>query len=158
MPASSVAIAIAPPNASTSLTKWPFPMPPIEGLHDIWPSVSMLCVSSRVLAPMRADASEASVPAWPPPTTITSKRSEYRTVKQIDQKAAIVPLDTRNARLQIRRVHGGKTVRPCREPDDVSARNLESHFGPPYVPRDRRLVAAAGGELRDTAGAVFVLA
>ena len=48
MPASSVAIAIAPPSASTSLTRWPLPMPPIDGLHDIWPSVSMLCVSSSV--------------------------------------------------------------------------------------------------------------
>ena len=74
MPASSVAIAIAPPSASTSLTRWPLPMPPIDGLHDIWPSVSMLCVSSSVLRPMRAEASAASVPAWPPPTTITSKR------------------------------------------------------------------------------------
>src|SRR5690606_15411384 len=32
----------------------------------------MLWVSSKVLQPMRADASAASVPAWPPPTTITS--------------------------------------------------------------------------------------
>ena len=37
------------------------------------PSVSMLWVSSSVRAPMRAAASAASVPAWPPPTTITSK-------------------------------------------------------------------------------------
>ncbi len=49
-------------------------MPPIDGLQDICPSVSMLCVSSSVLRPIRADASAASVPAWPPPTTITSKR------------------------------------------------------------------------------------
>ena len=34
----------------------------------------MLCVSSSVLAPSLADASAASVPAWPPPTTITSNR------------------------------------------------------------------------------------
>jgi hypothetical protein len=32
----------------------------------------MLCVSSSVRAPMRAAASAASVPAWPPPTTMTS--------------------------------------------------------------------------------------
>src|SRR3982751_6394833 len=32
----------------------------------------MLCVSSSVAAPMRAEASAASVPAWPPPTTTTS--------------------------------------------------------------------------------------
>ena len=31
------------------------------------------CVSSSVAAPMRAAASAASVPAWPPPTTMTSK-------------------------------------------------------------------------------------
>ena len=51
-------------------------MPPIDGLQDIWPSVSMLWVSSSVLRPMRAQASAASVPACPPPTTITSKRLE----------------------------------------------------------------------------------
>src|SRR5438132_1587940 len=50
-------------------------MPPIDGLHDIWPRVSMLCVSSSVRRPMRAAASAASVPAWPPPTTMTSKSS-----------------------------------------------------------------------------------
>ena len=65
---------MAPPSASTSLTRWPLPMPPIEGLHDIWPSVSMLWVSSSVLRPILAQASAASVPAWPPPTTITSYR------------------------------------------------------------------------------------
>ncbi len=47
-------------------------MPPIEGLQLIWPSVSMLWVSSSVAQPMRAAASAASLPAWPPPTTITS--------------------------------------------------------------------------------------
>jgi len=47
------------------------PMPPIAGLQLITPRVSMLCVSSSVLAPMRADANAASVPACPPPTTIT---------------------------------------------------------------------------------------
>src|SRR3982750_4606617 len=45
MPASSVAMAIAPPRASTSLTRWPLPIPPIDGLQDIWPNVSRLCVS-----------------------------------------------------------------------------------------------------------------
>ena len=47
-------------------------MPPIDGLHDICPSVSMLWVSRSVLRPILAQASAASVPAWPPPTTITS--------------------------------------------------------------------------------------
>ena len=36
----------------------------------------MLCVSNSVRWPMRAAASAASVPAWPPPTTITSKASD----------------------------------------------------------------------------------
>jgi hypothetical protein len=76
MPASSVAIAIAPPSASTSRTRWPLPIPPIDGLHDIWPSVSMLCVNRSVDVPARAAARAASVPAWPPPTTITPKRCE----------------------------------------------------------------------------------
>ena len=76
MPASSVAAAIAPSSASTSLTRCPLPMPPIAGLQLIAPSVSRLCVSSSVFTPMRALASAASAPAWPPPTTITSKRSE----------------------------------------------------------------------------------
>src|SRR6266705_1888617 len=40
IPASSVAIAMAPPKASTSLTRCPFPMPPMDGLQDICPSVA----------------------------------------------------------------------------------------------------------------------
>src|SRR3989344_1241309 len=67
----------APHGASTSFTRWPLPMPPMLGLQLIWPSVSMLWVSSRVLLPMRAAASAASVPAWPPPTTITSNSWGY---------------------------------------------------------------------------------
>ena len=47
-------------------------MPPTAGLHDIWPKVSMFCVSSSVFAPDRAAAKAASVPAWPPPITMTS--------------------------------------------------------------------------------------
>src|SRR5580765_3221531 len=72
MPASSAASAIAPPSASISLTRCPLPMPPIDGLQLIWPRVSSECVRSRVAAPMRAAASAASAPAWPPPTTMTS--------------------------------------------------------------------------------------
>jgi hypothetical protein len=63
MPDSSVAAAIAPPSASTSRTRWPLPMPPIDGLQLIAPSVSRLWVSSSVFAPARAAASAASVPA-----------------------------------------------------------------------------------------------
>ena len=72
IPAWSVARAIAPPKASTSLTRWLFPIPPIAGLQDICPSVSTLWVSKRVRQPMRAAARQASVPACPPPMTITS--------------------------------------------------------------------------------------
>ena len=43
-----------------------------QGLGENPDTVSMLCVSSRVFRPIRALASAASVPAWPPPTTITS--------------------------------------------------------------------------------------
>lgn len=46
------------------------------GLHDISPMVSNLCVSKSVLTPMRAAAAAASVPACPPPTTITLNSSE----------------------------------------------------------------------------------
>ena len=94
MPASSVAIAIAPPIASTSLTRWPLPMPPIDGLQDICPRVSMLCVSSRVFCPMRADASAASVPAWPPPTTMTSNsvgNSIVRLGETVKKRREMVP-------------------------------------------------------------------
>ncbi len=47
---------------------------PMAGLQLICPRVSTLWVNSRVFTPMRAAASAASVPAWPPPITITSKR------------------------------------------------------------------------------------
>src|SRR5690606_8174893 len=53
------------------------PIPPMAGLQDICPRVSMLWVNSRVFAPMRAAAAAASVPAWPPPTTMTSNHSSY---------------------------------------------------------------------------------
>src|SRR5581483_3219320 len=47
-------------------------MPPIAGLQDIWAILSSSMVSSRTRAPMRAAASAASQPAWPPPTTTMS--------------------------------------------------------------------------------------
>src|SRR5882762_6227054 len=73
MVARSAARPMMPPSASTSRTTVPLAIPPIAGLQDIWPIVSKTEVSSRVLAPRRADMAAASVPAWPPPTTITSK-------------------------------------------------------------------------------------
>ena len=51
------------PRASISLTRCPLPIPPIDGLQDIWPRVSMLWVRSSVLHPSRAAARAASVPA-----------------------------------------------------------------------------------------------
>ncbi len=72
MPAASAACAIAPPSASISLTRWPLPMPPMAGLQLIAPMVSILWVSNRVCAPVRAAARAASLPAWPAPMTITS--------------------------------------------------------------------------------------
>ena len=38
----------------------------------------MFCVTRSVRAPMRAAASAASVPAWPPPTTMTSWEGGWR--------------------------------------------------------------------------------
>src|SRR5580692_2976024 len=74
-----------PPRASISRTRCPLPMPPIAGLQLICPSVSMLWVSSSVRAPRRAAARAASVPAWPPPMTITSKvcanRMEFKSLQ-----------------------------------------------------------------------------
>eukprot|EP00967_Tisochrysis_lutea_P155366 scaffold310771_cov30-Tisochrysis_lutea.AAC.1 len=72
MPAWSMMRPISPSSASTSRTRWPFPMPPMDGLHDISPIVSSFCVTRIVLAPLRAAAAAASQPAWPPPTTTTS--------------------------------------------------------------------------------------
>ena len=72
MPAKSATLPINPPNASTSRTKWPFPRPPIAGLHDISPILLILWVIRVVFAPDRADILAASTPAWPPPITITS--------------------------------------------------------------------------------------
>ena len=86
MPPSSVAIAMAPPSASTSLTRWPLPMPPIDGLQLICPSVSMLCVSSSVLQPMRADASAASVPGM---AAADDDDIEFLGIEHLDGPASI---------------------------------------------------------------------
>ena len=73
MPAASASRPITPSSASISRTRWPLPRPPMAGLQDISPRVSILWVSSRVRAPVRADAAAASHPAWPPPITMTSQ-------------------------------------------------------------------------------------
>ena len=62
----------SPSSASISRTRCPFPRPPIAGLQDIAPMVEKRCVTSAVLAPIRAAALAASQPAWPPPMTMTS--------------------------------------------------------------------------------------
>ena len=72
IPAASAARPIKPSSASISRTRCPFPMPPIDGLHDISPTVSSEWVSSNVRAPIRPAAAAASHPACPPPTTTTS--------------------------------------------------------------------------------------
>ena len=74
MPAASATRPIRPSSASISRTRWPLPSPPIDGLHDIAPTVAKRWVMSAVDAPIRAAAAAASHPAWPPPTTITAKR------------------------------------------------------------------------------------
>ena len=49
-----MARAITPPNASISLTKCPLPIPPIAGLQDICPKVSILWLNNKVCAHIRA--------------------------------------------------------------------------------------------------------
>ena len=73
MEARSVTIPIRPPNASISRTICPLAMPPTAGLQLIWAILLRSMVISRVSAPRRAAAAAASQPAWPAPTTITSK-------------------------------------------------------------------------------------
>ena len=64
--------AISPPNASISLTRWPFEVPPILGLHGILARVSIFITNIAVFLPSLALASAASHPACPAPITITS--------------------------------------------------------------------------------------
>ena len=71
MQAWSAALAISPPRASSSRTRWPLPVPPMAGLQGMLPTASRLMVKHRVASPSRAQARAASIPAWPAPTTIT---------------------------------------------------------------------------------------
>jgi hypothetical protein len=66
----------APPRASISLTRWLLPMPPMAGLQLICPSGLDVVRQQQGAQPMRAAASAASVPAWPPPMTMTSRIAE----------------------------------------------------------------------------------
>src|SRR6185436_15586086 len=72
MPPRSIARAMMPSSASISRTRWPLAKPPMAGLQDISPILAGSWVTSSVVAPIRAEAAAASVPAWPPPTTTTS--------------------------------------------------------------------------------------
>src|SRR5690606_24244248 len=137
-----VAAAIAPPSASISLTKWPLPMPPIDGLQDIWPSVSMLCVSSSVRLPMRAAASAASVPAWPPPTTITSNCCGKSTLAMVcgsrrkggprrgDGPRGAGCQKGHRARPGLARPRGSADYRPCGQGTEVPPDATDRHRGP----------------------------
>lgn len=62
---------ITPSSASISRTKIPFPTPPMDGLQESSPILSIFCVRSKVRAPVRAAPVAASQPAWPPPMTQT---------------------------------------------------------------------------------------
>ncbi len=88
MPPASATRPIRPSSASISRTRWPLPSPPMEGLQDIAPMVAKRWVTSAVRAPMRAAALAASQPAWPPPTTITSKRPSIG----LSKKKAVVAM------------------------------------------------------------------
>ena len=68
----SIFFPISPPNASISLTRWPFELPPICGLHGIFAIFSKLIENTNVFIPKRAAANAASHPACPAPTTATS--------------------------------------------------------------------------------------
>ena len=69
---SSAVLPISPPRASISLTRCPFAVPPIEGLHGQFPTESKLTANTAVLHPSLAAARPASIPAWPAPIIITS--------------------------------------------------------------------------------------
>ena len=75
MNTSSIARPISPPSASSSRTRCPFAVPPIDGLHGIIASESRFSVVRSVLCPIRAHASAASHPACPAPTTTISNVS-----------------------------------------------------------------------------------
>ena len=72
MQALSAALAISPPRASSSRTRWPLPDPPMAGLQGMLPTASRLMVKQMVRRPRRAAARAASIPAWPAPITAIS--------------------------------------------------------------------------------------
>ena len=72
MPALSMILPHTPSRASISRITVPFPIPPKLGLQEQTPRFESEGVTRAVRAPDRAAAALASVPAWPPPITITS--------------------------------------------------------------------------------------
>ena len=68
----SIFLPISPPNASISLTRCPFDVPPILGLHGMFATHSKLIEKSNVLCPFLLQANAASHPACPAPITATS--------------------------------------------------------------------------------------
>lgn len=69
----------------------PLPIPPKLGLQEQAPILSIFGVTNAVLAPDRAAAAQASAPAWPPPTTMTSKGLEGDMSVTMN-KAAVPPI------------------------------------------------------------------
>ena len=68
----SIFFPISPPRASSSRTRCPLELPPTFGLHGISAMLSTLTVKMVVESPSLAQASAASHPACPAPTTTTS--------------------------------------------------------------------------------------
>lgn len=68
------------------------PMPPMEGLQLISPTVSIFCVTRTVLAPVRALAAAASQPAWPLLVLvfIVRVRSQSDTTTRISRPSCLV--------------------------------------------------------------------
>ena len=62
-PTAIMVLAMMPPSASISRTRWPLATPPTAGLQLIWAIRSRFMVTSAVLSPMRAAAIAASQPA-----------------------------------------------------------------------------------------------
>ena len=56
-------LPISPPSASISRTTTPLAGPPTDGLQGINATISKFIVNNNVLAPIRALASAASLPA-----------------------------------------------------------------------------------------------
>ena len=94
--------------------------------------VANLCVTSAVRAPMRAAAAAASQPAWPPPTTMTSKVASLMRA-QVTRAAAKLSRHPQRQKLERSltrcRRHGCQTT-------SLLAGVLASRCGQPNVSRE----------------------